>query len=178
MPWEYKRKILQNLASLAEHHGTQDQAATAASMSFQASFCYMIGFGTSPNIPAGLQFLEKAIQLAHPMALLFGKSLQQAPNSNNVAEMPLNPPGNVYESYTKNIIVGFRAKRLDIKEVELNDNDGVLLVGAEKFKNYAALKVFLQALNETQREKAINTYVIAMPYSIRMDLLSLAIVSE
>jgi hypothetical protein len=137
----------------------------------------MIGFGTSPNAQVALRFLGNAIKLAHPMALLFRESLQQALSRNNMAEVLLNPTGKFHESYTRNIILGFRAERLDINQVELNDNDGTILVGPKKFKNFTGLKVFLQALNETQREKAINTYVITMPYSIRMDLLSLAIVS-
>lgn len=177
VPWEYKRKIFQDLISLAEHQGTQDQAATAASTSLQASFCYIVGFGTSPNAQSATRFLQKAIELQSPMAQLFGKRLLEAIDVDAEADTleNLSPEP---ESYTKNIIDGFRADRPEIKGVELHDHDGALLVGPEKFKNYAALKVFLQALNEKQREKTIKTFVITMPFSIRMDLLSLAIAMD
>jgi ankyrin repeat protein len=135
----------------------------------------MVGFGVSPDLQVSLRFLEKATELEHPMALLFGSSLKQALVGNNTADAPLSPPGIVRESYTQNLILGFRADKFDVKGIELNDDDGALLVGPEKFQSYAALKVFLQSLNETQREKTIKLYVTTMPFSIRMDLLSLAI---
>lgn len=137
----------------------------------------MVGFGASPNPQSAARFMVKAMELGSPMANLFGQGLLQAVQVDTVADTPVSPLP-VQESYINSIILGFRADRPEIKGVELHDDDGALLVGPEKFKNYAALKVFLQALNEKQREKTIKTYVITMPFSIRMDLLSLAIAMD
>jgi ankyrin repeat protein len=136
-----------------------------------------MSFGTSPVPQAAIRFLTKAIELEHSIAKLFGEHLLRGIEGGGRAETSIRIV-NTREDYTNSVIRGFLAERLDIKSVELHDNDGALLVGPEKFRNYAALKVFLLSLNETQREKTTRTYVITMPFSIRMDILSLAIAMD
>jgi ankyrin repeat protein len=160
--WEYKRQILDNLTSISKHCKVQDEAAAA---SFQASICYIEGFGTSPNPDSALSHLQEAINLKHPIAILFGRSLRQA--------LKGEIEGNA--CCTENIIRGFKSDRVEIKGLEVYNFSKAVPSKVERFKDYEAFQSWLKNLDPSERQETLCSYVIAMPYLIRMDTLSLAI---
>ncbi|TAQ87976.1 hypothetical protein B7494_g3705 [Chlorociboria aeruginascens] len=166
IPWEYKRQILQNLISLSSNQKSQDEAASCA---FQASICYMMGFGASPSPTSALVFLQKATELKHPMAVLFARNLEQALRD----EAPERE-----NSYTEDIIQGFKNQSPEIRGFELRNISSVLGPTVESFKSFADFQFWLKGVDENDYERMTTSYVITMPFMIRMDILSLAIAMD
>jgi ankyrin repeat protein len=103
------------------------------------------------------------------MAILFAKNLEralgdEAPESEN--------------SYTDNIIQGFKNQSAEVRGLELRKIDPVLSQTIERFKSFAAFKFWLKGVDEKDYEKMAGSYVITMPFMVRMDILSLAIAMD
>lgn len=73
VPWEHQRQILLDFERTATYHRFQEDSAAAA---MQVATCYIVGFGTSPNNDCAIRYLRRAEELGHPMAILFGRGLQ------------------------------------------------------------------------------------------------------
>ncbi|KAF4634220.1 hypothetical protein G7Y89_g3891 [Cudoniella acicularis] len=161
IPFEYQRQILEKLVSIAESHNSEDEAASSA---FQASICYIMGFGTSPDPPAAVRHLRRAKERKHPMAILFGTRLEQALAGVTTEGAP----------YTKLIIQGFKDQGVEIRGMELRQSGQTL----ERFQSYTALTGWLLSLDEKECQKMPESHFITMPFMVRMDLLSLAIAMD
>ena len=168
IPWEYKRQILQNLLLLSSNHKSQDEAASSA---FQASLCYITGFGTSPIPGSALLVLQRATELKHPVAILFAENLRRA--LGDETRIPERE-----HSYTDKIIQGFKNQTPEVRGLELRQLDPVFGQTVERFQSFAAFKLWVDGIDDKDYEKMAGAYVITMPFMIRMDILSLAIAMD
>jgi ankyrin repeat protein len=131
----------------------------------------MTGFGASPSPGSALLFLERATELKHPMAMLFAENLRRA-----LGDEYESPEGE--RSCTDRIIQGFKNQTPEVRGIELRQVDAALGQKVERFKSFAAFKFWLDAVDEKDYEKMSRSYVITMPFMVRMDILSLAITMD
>jgi hypothetical protein len=166
IPFEYQRQILQNLMSISANHKSQDEAASSA---FQVSLCAIVGFGRSPNSESALHYLWRASEFKHPVAIFFRRCLEQTLVDVNLKHDDCN---------TEGVIQGFKNQTVDVRGLELRQTKQLEGQKIERFESYAAFQLWLERFDQNDCQRLLDSYVITMPFMIRMDLLSLAIAMD
>ncbi|KAH8646463.1 hypothetical protein BGZ60DRAFT_570650, partial [Tricladium varicosporioides] len=165
IPWEHQRQILLDFERIATYHRFQEDAAAAA---IQVAICYIVGFGTSPNNDSAIQYLRRAEEQGHPMAILFGRGLQNV-LSGIGAEIVV--------PYDRSVVLGFKEQTV-LKSRVFELHTSILPGVIQRFNTYGDFQTWLCGLQGLCLPSLTSSWVTTIPPSSKMNLCECFIAME
>jgi hypothetical protein len=167
--WEHQCQMLQDFEKIALGKNIEDHSAAAA---LQAGFCYITSFGAEIDHNNAIRFLKRSEELNHPVARLFGSTLESV-IGNDVSDTSPN--------YANQVVFGFQWKALlkpskfEVHFLELFP-DG--LVPTCTFEDHASYRAWLLAIPPKKVPHLMHPHVVMLTTSSKMNHLELAIAMD
>jgi ankyrin repeat protein len=169
LAWEHQCQMLQDFEKIALGKNIEDHSAAAA---LQAGFCYIAGFGAEIDHNNAVRFLKRSEELNHPVARLFGSTLESV-IGNDVSDTGLN--------YANQVVLGFQWKALlkpskfEVHFLELFPDGPVPTC---TFEDHASYRAWLLAIPPETVPHLMHSHVVMVTTSSKMNHLELAIAMD